>query len=102
LRQAFALALAELDALPAWNAFAIEGVIKRIAQALNKKARDVARPFYVAITGSPTSIPLFDSMELLGRDIVRERLRNALDLLGAPSQRERDEWQLLLSPEVAV
>ncbi|HZY96171.1 MAG TPA: glutamate--tRNA ligase [Candidatus Cybelea sp.] len=102
VRQAFALALSELDALPAWNAFAIEGVIKRIAQALNKKARDVARPFYVAITGSPTSIPLFDSMELLGRDIVRERLRNALDLLGAPSQRERDEWQLLLSPEVAV
>ena len=47
-----------------------------------RKTRDVARPFYVAITGSPTSIPLYDSMELLGRDLVRERLRNALDVLG--------------------
>ena len=40
----------------------------------------------MAITGSPTSIPLYDSMELLGRDLVRERLRNALDLVGAPSK----------------
>ncbi len=52
-----------------------------VAEQLGKKPRDVARPFYVAITGSPTSIPLYDSMELLGRDVVRERLRNALDLL---------------------
>ena len=80
-RRALTLALGELDALPAWNAFAIESAIRSVAEQLDKKPRDVARPFYVAITGSPTSIPLYDSMELLGRDIVRERLRNALDLL---------------------
>lgn len=93
LRQAFALALAELDALPEWNLSGIEATIKRIAGALDKKVRDVARPFYVAIAGSPTSIPLYDSMELLGRDLVRERLRNALDLLGAPSKREQEAWK---------
>ncbi len=81
IRQAFTLALTELDALPAWNAFGVETVIKHIAETLDRKTRDVARPFYVAITGSPTSIPLYDSMELLGRDIVRERLRNALEVL---------------------
>ncbi|MFZ0030836.1 MAG: glutamate--tRNA ligase [Candidatus Cybelea sp.] len=80
-RQAFSLALAELDALPAWNVFAIQTALERIAESLGKKMRDIARPFYVAITGSPTSIPLYDSMELLGRDIVRERLRNALELM---------------------
>jgi glutamyl-tRNA synthetase len=80
-RRAFAQALAELDALPAWNASAIEGVISNIATQLERKTRDVARPFYVAITGSPTSIPLYDSMELLGRDLVRERLRSALRVL---------------------
>jgi glutamyl-tRNA synthetase len=80
-RQAFSSALAELDALPAWNAFAIGAAFERIAESLGKKMRDVARPFYVAITGSPTSIPLYDSMELLGRDVVRERLRNALELM---------------------
>jgi glutamyl-tRNA synthetase len=96
LRQALALALGELEALTAWNVFGIEGVFKRIADALRKKPRDVARPFYVAITGSATSIPLYDSMELLGRDIVRERLRQAMDLLGAPSKREAQEWSALL------
>jgi glutamyl-tRNA synthetase len=80
-RQVFTLALAEFDALPAWNAFGIETVLKNIAERLERKPRDVARPFYVAITGSPTSIPLYDSMEMLGRDIVRERLRNALECL---------------------
>ncbi len=82
MRRAFALALTELDALPVWDAFGIEAVLKRISETLGRKTRDVARPFYVAITGNPTSIPLFDSMELLGRDIVRERLRGALQLLG--------------------
>jgi glutamyl-tRNA synthetase len=80
-QRALALALTELDALPSWSAFAIATVFERIAEALGKKVRDVARPFYVAITGSATSIPLYDSMELLGRDIVRERVRNALDVL---------------------
>jgi glutamyl-tRNA synthetase len=86
LRAALTMALAEFDALPAWNAFAIETVFKRIAETLGKKPRDVARPFYVAVTGSPTSIPLYDSMELLGRDIVRERLRTALSIAGGPAK----------------
>lgn len=102
-RRALSLSVAEFDKVAAWSAVAIERVIGRIAAALDKKARDVARPFYVAITGSPTSIPLYDSMELLGRDLVRERLRNAIDLLGAPSKRELQEWETLLqSDEVAV
>jgi glutamyl-tRNA synthetase len=92
LRRCLALALWELDALADWNVSGIEAAIKRIADALGKKVRDVARPLYVAITGSPTSIPLYDSMELLGRDLVRERLRNALDLLGAPTRREQEAW----------
>ncbi len=86
LRAALTMALAEFDALPAWNAFAIEAVFKQIAEALGRKPRDVARSFYVAVTGSATSIPLYDSMELLGRDIVRERLRAALAVAGGPAK----------------
>ena len=76
-------ALIEFDALPAWNVPAIESVMSAIAAELERKPREIARPFYIAITGSPTSIPLYDSMELLGRDMVRERLRNALQALEA-------------------
>ena len=86
LRGALTMALAEFDALPVWDVFGIEAAFKKIAETLGRKPRDVARPFYVAITGSPTSIPLYDSMALLGRDIVRERLRNALALAGGPAK----------------
>lgn len=94
-RMALQRALWELDALPTWSVAGIETVMLGIAERLGKKFRDVARPFYVAVTGSPTSIPLYDAMELLGRDVVRERLRVALGLLGAPSKRELEEWKAL-------
>jgi glutamyl-tRNA synthetase len=93
LRRALTMTLWELDALQTWSAGGIEMAIESVAGALAKKPRELARPLYVAITGSPTSIPLYDSMELLGRDLVRERLRGAIDLTGTPSKRERDEWQ---------
>ena len=64
-----------------------------MAERLGCKLRDVARLFYVALTGSPTSVPLFDAAELLGRDLCRERLRNALDTLGAPSANEQKMWR---------
>ncbi|MDP9023747.1 MAG: glutamate--tRNA ligase [Candidatus Eremiobacteraeota bacterium] len=96
MRQAFQLAQWEFDALSDWNVAGIERVLKRVANALGKKPRDVTRPFYVAMTGSPTSVPLYDSMEILGRDIVRERLRAALDILGVASKKESDEWKKLL------
>ncbi len=97
VRQALTLAMWDLDALREWNVQGIETVLKRVGDVLGKKFRDVARPFYVAITGSPTSVPLFDAIELLGRDMARERLRVALDVLGAPSKKEQDEWKKLLN-----
>ncbi len=45
------------------------------------KFKDVARLFYIAITGSPTSLPLFDGMEMLGKVESLRRLRAALEAL---------------------
>ena len=95
LRRALYWALSALDGLPAWDVTGIESVLVRIGAALSRKVREVARPFYVAITGSPTSVPLYDAMEILGRDVVRERLRFASELLGTPSKREIEEWKEL-------
>ncbi len=98
LRKAFVLAQAALDGLPLWESAAIEAAIRRVADALRAKLRDVVRPFYVAITGQAQSLPLFDAMALLGRDIVRERLRVALHTLGGASKAERETWQSELQP----
>jgi len=45
------------------------------------KLKELLGPFFVCITGSKVSLPLFDSMELLGADLIRTRIRKALQLL---------------------
>jgi glutamyl-tRNA synthetase len=101
-RRAMALIMWTLDALPQWELGGIEFTIDRVAASLGRKPREIARPLYVAITGSPTSIPLYDSMELLGRDMTRERLRGALETLGAPTKREQDDWRREFDAERAI
>jgi len=99
LRKAFVLALASFDALPDWSVEPISNAVRSIADALELKLRDAVRPFYVAITGSAQSVPLFDSMELLGRDLVRERFRVALEKLGGATAAEREAWMKDLDRE---
>jgi glutamyl-tRNA synthetase len=99
VRRALALAMWELDETPQFDRATVEVVLKRVADRLNRKFRELARTFYVALTGSPTSVPLFDAMELLGRDICRERLRHALEVLGSPSAAEQRAWRA--SPQTA-
>jgi glutamyl-tRNA synthetase len=94
VRRAFVLAQAGFDALPAWETPGVERVVRAVAEALGAKLRDVVRPFYVAMTGSP----LFDSMVLLGRDLVRERLRVALLALGGASKAELEAWRDVPAP----
>ena len=93
VRRALALAMWEFDAAPQFDKTTVETVLKGVAERLERKLRDIARLFYVVLTGSPTSVPLFDAAELLGRDICRERLRGALNTLGAPSANEQKAWR---------
>ncbi len=77
-----------LEELASFDAESIQGVLRSLSEKLDIKLRDLTRPFYVAITGSKASTPLFDSMELLGRDLVRTRLRHAIELLGGLSTKK--------------
>jgi len=93
VRRALALAMWSLDATPAFDRATIETALKGVGDRLERKFRDLARIYYVAMTGSPTSIPLFEAMELLGRDLCRERFRNALDALGGVTSAEERAWR---------
>jgi glutamyl-tRNA synthetase len=64
-----------------WAQAAIGERLKNAASANGRKFKDVARLFYIAITGSPTSLPLFDGMEILGKIESVRRLRAALEAL---------------------
>lgn len=70
-----------------WTKSAVEGVFKAMAEEMGVKARDLLRPFFVAMTGSSVSVPLFDAMEILGRDLCRARLRHALEVAGGKPRR---------------
>jgi glutamyl-tRNA synthetase len=65
-----------------WNQAAIGEQLKKASAIDGYRFRDVARLYYVAITGSPTSVPLFDAMEILGKTESLRRMRIALDALG--------------------
>ncbi|MEE9263294.1 MAG: glutamate--tRNA ligase family protein, partial [Vicinamibacteria bacterium] len=67
---------------------AIEKVFRDLSARLDISLRDLSRPFYVALTGAKAATPLFQSMEILGLDIVRMRLRRAIDSLGGISSKK--------------
>lgn len=71
-------ALAALDAVPQWTAAPIEEALKgALLEGLGLKPRKAFGPIRVAATGTTVSPPLFESLELLGRDRSLQRLRGA-------------------------
>ena len=71
----------------------VETMFKSLSEKTGIKLRDLTRPFYVAISGSKASTPLYDSVALLGSDMVRMRLRRAVDALGQVTQAMLTDWE---------
>ena len=63
---------------------AIEAALRGEAERLGLKPRQAFQPIRVAVTGSDVSPPLFESIELLGRDATLRRLGAAADATGSP------------------
>ena len=73
-------ACAALDDVESWTTTGIEEALKgALIDGLGLKPRKAFGPVRVAVTGSTVSPPLFESMELLGRDPSLHRLREARD-----------------------
>ncbi|HBF35262.1 TPA: hypothetical protein DDW35_11945, partial [Candidatus Sumerlaeota bacterium] len=75
------IALWEFEKVRQWNAETVQGVLTRLAEKEGVKMRDMMPAFFTAVTGSPTSVPLFDAMAILGSDMSRRRLNTALETL---------------------
>jgi glutamyl-tRNA synthetase len=79
-RQAVTAAREALGGLRQWSTAAIEEALRAaLVDGLGLKPRNAFGPVRVAITGSRVSPPLFESMELLGRDASLARLDGALE-----------------------
>lgn len=66
-----------------WGHESLEAVIRPLADALGLKAGDLFGVIRVAVTGRTAAPPLFETMELLGRERCLERLESALRRLEA-------------------
>lgn len=76
--QAAMVEIADALATCEWNAEAIKGVVERAGESRGVKLGKVQAPVRVAITGRSVGPPLFESIELLGRDETIRRMRVAL------------------------
>jgi glutamyl-tRNA synthetase len=68
-----------------WAADVLESRMRTAADTLGWKAGDFFKPMRVAVTGRTVSPPLFESLELLGREQSLARIDAALAALGATS-----------------
>ncbi len=67
----------DLEKILEWNVETIEAELRAIADRMGKKLKVIVAPLFVAMSGSSRSLPLFDSMAILGRSVVRQRLKLA-------------------------
>jgi len=73
-------ACAALDGVTPWTSPGIEEALKAaLIEGLGLKPRKAFGPVRVAATGATVSPPLFESLELLGRERSLRRLREARD-----------------------
>lgn len=69
-----------------WTVAALEACSRAFAEQQAWKTKELFMALRVAATGRTMSPPLFESMELLGKEQVRRRLRLAADFLLAQPQ----------------
>jgi glutamyl-tRNA synthetase len=63
-----------------WKAEAIEAAVKGYCEKSGLGLGKVAQPIRVAVSGTTISPPIFQSLELLGREATLKRVDRALEL----------------------
>ena len=63
-----------------WDAASIEAAMRAVVEELDVKVKFVFQPVRIAVTGSQVSPPLCESMELLTREQVIDRINKAAEM----------------------
>lgn len=92
-----------LEPLGKWTKDNIFNEIKTLSKEMGLKLGDFNHPIFVAIAGTPNSWSVMNSMEILGADMTRARLRYAVAIMGGVSKKEgkrlEKEFKVLGSDE---
>lgn len=79
--------IAVLEALGRWSSTEIEASLRSLASRRGLKPRRAFAPIRAATTGTLVSPPLFESLEILGRDPTLGRLRKVLESAASVPER---------------
>jgi len=71
----------EIEKSRSWDAESIKTVLSNISEKEEMKFKKLLTMFFVAMTGDSVSLPLFDSMAIMGRDMCLRRIQYALEIL---------------------
>ncbi|MEN9344369.1 MAG: glutamyl-tRNA synthetase [Chlamydiota bacterium] len=88
-----------LDEQEDWGRGGIEKAVHRISEKFHVVLKKVTIPLlYGTFMGKKSGPPLYDAVELLGKDRARARLLNAIEFLGGLSKKKMEaltkEWRL--------
>ena len=88
-----------LESTESWHSNAIGAALRQTAEICDYKVRDFVAPLFLALSGRKVALPLFESIELLGLELTRARLRSAIEILGGISNKKMKkldkEWTTL-------
>ena len=74
-------ARATLAVLPSFKREPAEQALRALADDLGLKLGQLLAPVRVAVSGQSVSPPLFETLEILGRQVTLQRMKNAAELL---------------------
>jgi glutamyl-tRNA synthetase len=69
--------IAAFEALPSWDAEALKTALVEVGERHGLKLGKTQAPVRVAVTGKSVGLPLFESIEVLGRERTLQRLKAA-------------------------
>jgi glutamyl-tRNA synthetase len=76
-----AAVLSAFQTVPAWDAATLKTTVEQIGTGYGLKLGKAQAPVRSAVTGRSIGLPLFESLEILGRERTVDRLAAALEIL---------------------
>jgi len=77
-----------LETLGDFSREAVEEALQNLSAAMGLKIRDFLFPLFVAMSGRAVSTSVIESISVMGLDITRARLRQALEVQGGVSKKQ--------------
>ena len=82
VKKALAALIEKYEAMPEWNAEHLEAASREFVEESGMKVKQVFMLLRLLVTGRKASPPLFETMDVLGKELTRRRLRLGADFIG--------------------